>query len=521
MCILFRVFSLLAFLLVVEGCLWKPEAFYGQNISQEVEFLAIGKENPPKSCDTQSIQKLKQMVWVPNESSDSLRGRQKSREQWLHFRLQNQLEVPSEFSVLIQWINIPSAEMCSENRNGEIGDVYSGYKWESWLGLLSPFPHFNVRLDKGESRDFYLFLDSNETINFPIRTISTSSYRFIVLFRFLTFLFFLMVGIVSVGWATSEYIKSKEKVYLSILLHYLFFFLLVYSVHGKELASVFGNENNLIRHSYYLFLSMNHFIFFLYLFSFVKFINENLEYPALFWIFALSGFLYLLVPIFPEVYEYRIFIVLLIFGSAAYFLKNTHLFIINSENKEEKRYFFSWAFFLFLVFLKTLFHFDFYPYQPFFIYAAVFYLPFLTASSFLFLRNYEKRDGSKTRFRTITNKINTIEFRSKLETYLETEKIYLNENCNEEMIANQLGLTYHQLSELINVEYNFNFPSLLNLYRIKEAKRLLLEEPEMNVAEVGRKAGFGSRSAFYLEFKKQSGINPNQFRKSTSNHPNK
>ncbi|TGM02439.1 helix-turn-helix domain-containing protein [Leptospira jelokensis] len=520
MCIIFRVFTLLAFVLVAEGCLWKPEAFYGQNISREVEFLAFGKENPPNSCDSLSIQKLKHMAWIPNESSHSLRSRQRSRGQWLHFRLQNQLEVPSEFSVLIQWINIPSAEMCSENRNGEIGDVYSGYQWESWLGLLSPFPHFNVRLEAHESRDFYLYLDSNETINFPIRTISTSSYRFIVLFRFLTFLFFLMVAIVSVGWATSEYIKSKETVYLSILIHYLFFFLLVYSVHGKELASVFGNENNLIRHSYYLFLSMNHFIFFLYLFSFVKFTNENLEYPKLFWFFAFSGFLYLFVPLFHFVYEYRIFIVLFVFGSAAYFLKNTHILLINNGNKEEKRYFFSWVLFLFLVFLKTLFHFDFYPYQPFFIYASVFYLPFLTASSFLFLRNYEKRDVSKTRFRSITNKINTLEYRSKLETYLETDKIYLDENCNEEMIANRLGLTYHQLSELINVEYNFNFPTLLNLYRIKEAKRILLEEPEMNVAEVGKKAGFGSRSAFYLEFKKQSGINPNQFRKSTSNHPN-
>lgn len=83
-----------------------------------------------------------------------------------------------------------------------------------------------------------------------------------------------------------------------------------------------------------------------------------------------------------------------------------------------------------------------------------------------------------------------------------------------------MGLSYHQLSELINSEYNFNFPSLLNQYRIKEAMVLLNEKPELNIAEVGRLSGFGSRSAFYLEFKKQSGVNPNQFRK-TKGHINK
>ncbi|XDD46061.1 helix-turn-helix domain-containing protein [Leptospira sp. WS39.C2] len=511
-----RVSLSVALFLLVEGCLWKPEAFYGRNISKDVEFLAPQKGVVPTNCDHQSIQTLKHFHWVKNHSEDALRNKWEPQGQWLHFQMKNDLEVISDFSVLIQWINIPSAEMCSENQKGEINDTYSGYIWENWLGVLSPFPHFNVSLEPGESRDFYIFLYANENLNFPIRTISNSSYRFIVLFRFLTFLFFLMVGIVSIGWALSEFIKSKEKVYLSILLHFLMFFLLVYSVHGKELTSVFGNGNPLLRHSYYLFLSINHLIFFLYLFSFVKFTNETLRNPKLFWVSAFSGTLYTLIPFFPRVYEYRIFFVLTIFGFAAYFLRNTHQLLFTNKTGEERGYFWGWVLFLFLVFLKTLFHFDFYPYQPFFIYASVFYLPVLTVGSFLFLRNYEKRDTTKTRFRTITNKIDTKEFKLKLETLLESEKVYLNENCNEEMIATKLGLTYHQLSELINVEYNLNFPTVLNHYRIKEAKQILVEKPELNVAEVGKMAGFGSRSAFYLEFKKQSGMNPNQFRKSTS-----
>ncbi|MCW7502772.1 AraC family transcriptional regulator [Leptospira paudalimensis] len=516
--ILFRVYFSLVILLGMEGCLWKPEAFYGTNISHAVEFLAPVKGELPTSCTKNSIQTLKQMFWIQNESEDSLRSKRALNGQWLHFQLKNQMDTASDFSILIQWINIPTAEICSENQKGEFSNTYNGYVWENWHGLLSPFPHFNVSLNAKETRDFYLFLVSNENLNFPIRTVSNSSYRFIVLFRFLTFLFFLMVGIVSTGWAISEFIKSKEKIYLLILFHFLLFFFLVYSVHGKELSSLLGNGNNLFTHSYYLLLSINHFVFFLYLYSFVKFTNESLKHPIFFWLFAISGILYLLVPIFPRMYDYRIFILLTIFGSAAYFLRSTHMMLFTNQIDEEKSYFLGWAFFLFLVFLKTLFHFDFYPYQAFFIYAAVFYLPFLTAGSFLFLRNYEKRDKTKTRFRTFTNKIDTKEFKTKLESLLESDKIFLDVDCNEEMIAGRLGLTYHQLSELINIEYQFNFPTLLNLYKIKEAKKILIEKPELNVATVGKLAGFGSRSAFYLEFKKQCGVNPNQFRKSSSHH---
>lgn len=119
----------------------------------------------------------------------------------------------------------------------------------------------------------------------------------------------------------------------------------------------------------------------------------------------------------------------------------------------------------------------------------------------MFLRNYEKKDKSKSRYRSLTTKFDKSEFRNKLETLLGAEKVYLDPDCNEELIATKMGLSYHQLSELINSEYNFNFPSLLNQYRIKEAMALLNEQPELNIAEVGKLSGFGSRSAFYLEFK--------------------
>ncbi|TGK49936.1 helix-turn-helix domain-containing protein [Leptospira kanakyensis] len=508
-----KIILLLAILAGLGGCLWKPESFYGRNISRNVQFLVPHRTEIPKICSHESIQSLRDFVWMDNLSADSLRGKRELGGQWVRVEIKNETAVDTYFSILIQWINILFVELCSENEDGEVTTSYSGYVWEDWMEVLSPFPHFNVTLKANESRYFYIYLVSNENLNFPIRTVSQASFRSIVLFRFLTFLFFTMMGIVSFGWAISEYLKSKEGVYISILVHFLMFFLLVYSVHGKEIASIFGNSNDLVRHSYYIFLSINHFIFFLYLKSFDRFLGNRFSNHIGFWISGFAGFLYLLVPLYPRVYEFRIFLVLSIFGTAAYYLFKTHHTLLSKEESDVRPYVFGWFFFLFSVFLKTLFHFDFYPYQPFFIYAAVFYLPFLTAGSFLFLRNYEKRDKSKTRYRSLSLKLDKVEFRSKLESLLASEKIFLDPNCNEEMIASKMGLSYHQLSELVNSEYNFNFPTLLNQYRIKEAMAILNERPELNIAEVGKLSGFGSRSAFYLEFKKQSGVNPNQFRK--------
>lgn len=336
---------LFAILAGLGGCLWKPESFYGRNISRDVQFLVPHRTEIPKNCSHESIQSLRNFAWMDNRSADSLRGKREDGGQWVRFELKNDTEVDHYFSILIQWINIPFVELCSENPNGEVIDSYSGYVWEDWMGLLSPFPHFNVTLKAKESRYFYIYLVSNEDLNFPIRTVSSASYRSIVLFRFLTFLFFSMVGIVSFGWAIAEYLKSKEKVYLSILVHFLMFFLLVYSVHGKEFASVFGNSNNLVRHSYYIFLSINHFIFFTYLASFDQFVGNRVSKQVLFWTFGFAGFLYLLVPLFPRVYEFRIFLVLSIFGTAAYYLFKTHSSLLAKQESVERAYVFGWFFF--------------------------------------------------------------------------------------------------------------------------------------------------------------------------------
>jgi len=510
--------TLLVVLICGNTCLHKSDTLYGENISHLVEYKLPGKNpNLPSSCSHQSIQQLKEFDWAQNASIDAVRVPRDARGLWLRFELENQTQMPQEFSILIQWINLPFVELCSERQAGQVLDVYSGYKWENWFEVLSPFPHFNVELDPKEVRTFYLRVFSNEDLNYPIRLLSEGTYRGVVMFRFLTFVMFTALAIIYLFWGIQAYRKTGSSVFLGVAFHYLAFFILVYLVHGREFASLYGNQNNLFRHSYYLLLALNHFAFFIYLATFDAYSGGSERKSVLFWVFALSGGFYILVPLFPRFYEYRIFLVLTLFGGLVTFLLRTHIYLFQKEKTQEKFYVIGWLVFQGLVFFKTLYHFDFYPYQAFAIYASAFYLPFLSAGSFLVLHQLEKRKTIIPKQKTIYQILNVPEYVSKLQNLIREDKIHLDPSFNEEAVANLLGITYHQLSEIVNSEYKVNFPTLMNQHRIEDSKKLLLERSDLNVAEIGKLSGFGSRSAFYLEFKKHSGSNPNDYRKKYTN----
>jgi AraC-like DNA-binding protein len=69
------------------------------------------------------------------------------------------------------------------------------------------------------------------------------------------------------------------------------------------------------------------------------------------------------------------------------------------------------------------------------------------------------------------------------------------------------------VSEFINTEYNKNFRSFLNYYRIEEAK-LLLSDPEnanLTIESIAQMVGFKSRNNFRVVFKEFTGLTPSAF----------
>jgi len=102
----------------------------------------------------------------------------------------------------------------------------------------------------------------------------------------------------------------------------------------------------------------------------------------------------------------------------------------------------------------------------------------------------------------------------KLIEYIKKDKPYADNELKLQDIASYLGLPPYQLSQVINTELKTNFYSLINKYRIEEAKRLLIDpnKQHLNILEIAFETGFNSKSAFNTAFKKNSTMTPSQYK---------
>ncbi|MBN1495889.1 MAG: helix-turn-helix domain-containing protein [Spirochaetes bacterium] len=95
---------------------------------------------------------------------------------------------------------------------------------------------------------------------------------------------------------------------------------------------------------------------------------------------------------------------------------------------------------------------------------------------------------------------------------MEVDKIYRDEELPMKILAYEMSMTVHQLSELLNNKLNTSFNNFVNGYRVEEAKELLLEYPERSVRAIASDVGFGSITNFFRIFKKLTGLTPKEFR---------
>ena len=104
------------------------------------------------------------------------------------------------------------------------------------------------------------------------------------------------------------------------------------------------------------------------------------------------------------------------------------------------------------------------------------------------------------------------EIRQRIQAAFEQDKIYRNNEVGLLELANHIGQDRYKVSEVINKYYSQNFYSLLNHYRISEAKELLLNHQFLSVKAIMYEVGFNSKNSFYNAFKKDTGLSPNDFR---------
>lgn len=101
-----------------------------------------------------------------------------------------------------------------------------------------------------------------------------------------------------------------------------------------------------------------------------------------------------------------------------------------------------------------------------------------------------------------------------LKSVMDEKNRFLCRDLNLSKLADELGISIHHLSQIINEKLETNFYDFINSYRINEAKKRLINprNNHLSIAAIGYDVGFNSISAFNAAFKKFTGLTPSQYK---------
>jgi len=105
----------------------------------------------------------------------------------------------------------------------------------------------------------------------------------------------------------------------------------------------------------------------------------------------------------------------------------------------------------------------------------------------------------------------SLELKSHLVQLLEVEKLYLQNDIKLDELADRLGTTRHNASQVINEHFGLNFFELINKYRIQDAVEILEQNQNRNIIDVAYEVGFNNKVTFNKSFKKFLSQTPSQY----------
>ncbi len=102
---------------------------------------------------------------------------------------------------------------------------------------------------------------------------------------------------------------------------------------------------------------------------------------------------------------------------------------------------------------------------------------------------------------------------NKIRKYLVIKKPYLDRALTIYDLSDQLKISRHILSEVINEHMGMNFYSLVNEYRVNEVKERLKsnEFKHLTILAIAYDSGFNSKSSFNTIFKEKTGQTPSEY----------
>lgn len=117
-------------------------------------------------------------------------------------------------------------------------------------------------------------------------------------------------------------------------------------------------------------------------------------------------------------------------------------------------------------------------------------------------------------YRSLINPNMMNELKGKIENVLLKKKKYRDKDYSAKLLAKDLQTNTRYISAVVNVCFGMNYTSLVNKYRIEDAKAILGGNPYkgLRMEEVSDMVGFSNRQSFYASFYKFTGMTPRRYK---------
>jgi AraC-like DNA-binding protein len=132
---------------------------------------------------------------------------------------------------------------------------------------------------------------------------------------------------------------------------------------------------------------------------------------------------------------------------------------------------------------------------------------------------HERGEGQQRR--TKLAGLDTDKLVGRLDLLMREKKLYADSGLSLASLSAELGISPHQLSEILNSRLGVNFRQYLNRFRIEAAMESLRADPGKTILDVAFDCGFGSKSAFNEAFSNVTGLSPREWLQGEKKDPPK
>ena len=133
------------------------------------------------------------------------------------------------------------------------------------------------------------------------------------------------------------------------------------------------------------------------------------------------------------------------------------------------------------------------------------YLTIMEPATFSDVKPYHTGEKYST---SSINRQMAVSLLAEIKSYVESRKLYMDKGLTIQTLSDDLKVSRHKISQVVNQELGMTFPDFINKYRIDAATNFLSKRPDHKMSALALDVGFANKVSFYRAFKKFTGTTP-------------